>query len=137
MSAADGLAPAEQSCHLLTFSRICPCWQPPALPSPCQDTLGFAPQLSAVHQFGQLHKGSSVDAAARRQLSFAGKVVVCELMAQQGNAALKAVSTCSSLADLSNLTGGDISASAPLSAGSVLVEQAAAQPEGDMLSLQA
>ena len=57
MSAADCLAPAEKSCHLLACSRIGLCWLPPALPSPCQDTLGFAAQLLAVHQFGQLHKG--------------------------------------------------------------------------------
>ena len=84
MSAADCLAPAEQSCHLLVSNRIGLCWQPFALPSPCQDTLGFAAQLLAVHQLGQLHRGASVvGAAARRhgQLYFGDRVVVW-LMAQ-------------------------------------------------------
>ena len=57
MSTADCLAPAEQGCHLLALSRLGLRWRPSALPSPCQYTLGFAAQLLAVHQLGQLHIG--------------------------------------------------------------------------------
>ena len=55
VSAADCLAPGQQSRHQLTVAGQGIGWLPSALPGPCQDSLCFAAQLLAVHQLGQLH----------------------------------------------------------------------------------